>query len=107
MCSELNKVSLLFSLLLPSSLFFLLSKWYQSKEKMSNSMAPFIIPHLVKENFKNWSIQMKALSDSQDAWNVIENVYTEPEGTDGLTNAQNDALKDVRKKDKKNWFFIY
>ena len=45
---------------------------------------------------------MKALSDSQDAWNVIENVYTEPEGTDGLTNAQNDALKDVRKKDKKN-----
>jgi len=33
---------------------------------------------------------MKSLSVSQDAWDIVENVYTEPEGPDGLTNAQND-----------------
>ena len=47
---------------------------------------------------------MKALLGSQDAWDVVENDYTEPEGTDGLTNAQKDALKDLRKKDKKALF---
>ena len=50
---------------------------------------------------------MKTLLGSQDAWDVIENSYTEPEGTDGLTNAQKDALKNLRKKDKKALFFIY
>ena len=85
---KLNKISLLFPLLL--KFIFLLLKWHQSKEKMANSMASFIIPHFIKEIFKNWSIQMKSLSVSQDAWDVVENVYTEPEGPDGLTNAQND-----------------
>jgi len=45
----------------------LLSKWYHGKEKMANGMAPFIIPRIIKENFKNWSIQKKALLGSQDA----------------------------------------
>jgi len=33
----------------------------------------------VKENFKNCCTQMKTLLDSQDAWVVVENGYTEPE----------------------------
>ena len=50
-------------------------------------MMPFIIPRLIKESFKNQSVQMKALQGSQDTLDVIKNGYTEPEGTDGLTNA--------------------
>ena len=61
---------------------------------MANGMAPFIISRLVEENFENQSIQIKTLLDSQDAWDVVEIGYTEPEGTDGLTNAQKNVLKD-------------
>ena len=50
---------------------------------------------------------MKTLLSSQDTWVAIENNYTEPEGTDWLTNAQKDALKYLRKKDKMTLFFIY
>ena len=50
---------------------------------------------------------MKASLGPQDTWDVIENGYTEPEGTDGLINVQKDALKDLRKKDKMALFFIY
>ena len=66
---------------------------------MANGMASFIIPCLVKENFKNWSIQMKALLGSQDAWDVVENDYTDkcPKGCIGW----------LRKKDKKALFLIY
>jgi len=74
---------------------------------MANGMASFIIPRLVKENLENWSIQMKSLLGSQDTWDVIENDYTESEGINVLINAQKDALKDLRKKDKKTLFFIY
>ena len=43
---------------------------------------------------------MKTLLGSQDAWDVVENGCIEPEGTDRLTNAQKDALKDSQKKEK-------
>ena len=49
---------------------------------------------------------MKALLGSEDAWDVVENGYTEPKRIDGLTNAQKDALKYLQ-KDKKVLFFIY
>ena len=39
---------------------------------------------------------MKTFLGSQDAWDVVENGY-----------AQKDALKDLRKKDKKDLFFFY
>jgi len=74
---------------------------------MANGITPFIIPRLVKENFENCSIQMKALLGSQDAWDIVVNGYTEPEGTDGLTNAQKDTLKHLWKKDKNAIFFFY
>jgi len=50
---------------------------------------------------------MKALLGPQDALDVVENDYSESEGTGGLTYAQKDALKDLWKKEKKALFFIY
>ena len=47
---------------------------------------------------------MKALLGSQDAWDVVENDYTEPEGTDGLTNAQKDALDDLERRTRRPYF---
>ena len=55
---------------------------------------------LTKINYENWSIQMKALLDSQDAWEVVEEGFEEPKDTMGYTAAQNKALKEVRLKDK-------
>jgi len=49
---------------------------------------------------------MKALLGSQNTWDIVENDYIEPDETEELTNAEKDALKDLR-KDKKALFFIY
>ena len=43
---------------------------------------------------------MKALLDSQDAWEVVEEGFEEPKDTTDYTAAQNKALKEVRSKDK-------
>ncbi|KAI3467835.1 hypothetical protein Pfo_024498 [Paulownia fortunei] len=67
-------------------------------------------PRLEKNNYGNWSIQMKVLLQSQDLWDIIEQGYNEPvsqEEEDKLTNNQRNALRDARKKDKKALFNIY
>ena len=55
------------------------------------------IPRILKTNYENWSIQMKALLGSQDAWEVVEEVveegFKELKDTTGYTAAQNKALK--------------
>ncbi|XP_020258740.1 uncharacterized protein LOC109835162 [Asparagus officinalis] len=45
---------------------------------MANMIQPQILK-LIKTNYDNWSIQVKVLLGSQDLWELVENVYTEPE----------------------------
>ena len=50
---------------------------------------------------------MKALLDSQDAWEVIEEGFEEPKDTTGYTAAQNKALKELRSKDKAALYMLF
>ena len=51
----------------------------------STSLGHMPLPRLTKANYDNWSIQMRALLGAQDAWDVVENGYMEPEATDTMT----------------------
>jgi Domain of unknown function (DUF4219) len=42
------------------------------------SIGQIPLPCLTKKNFENWSIQMKALFGAQDAWDLVESDYNEP-----------------------------
>ena len=48
-------------------------------------MGQMSLPRLTKTNYENWSIQMKALLDLQDAWEVVEDGFEEPIDTMGYT----------------------
>ena len=63
---------------------------------MANMMGQMPLPRLTKTNYENWSIQMKALLGSQDAWEVVEDGFEEPINTTGYMVAQNKALKELR-----------
>ncbi|XP_077221918.1 uncharacterized protein LOC143855721 [Tasmannia lanceolata] len=75
--------------------------------KNTTMSSDFPVPQLSDKKYENWCIQMKALLGSQDLWDVIENGYTEPENESVLTNAQKEALKTLRKKDKAALYLIY
>ncbi|XP_022846386.1 uncharacterized protein LOC111369135 [Olea europaea var. sylvestris] len=68
------------------------------------------LPRLTKENYENWSIQMKVLLASQDLWDMVEKGYTEPTSKadeDVLSAAEKATLKEARKKDQKALYLIY
>ena len=46
-----------------------------------------LLPRLMKMNYENWSIQMKALLGSQDTWEVVKEGFEEPIDTTGYTAA--------------------
>ncbi|XP_038875032.1 uncharacterized protein LOC120067555 [Benincasa hispida] len=60
---------------------------------------------LTKLNYDNWSIKIKALLGAQDVWEIMENGFQEAEAT--VDQAQRDALKETRKKDKKALYILY
>ncbi|XP_061353100.1 uncharacterized protein LOC133297887 [Gastrolobium bilobum] len=65
------------------------------------------LPRLTKVNYVNWSIQMKVLLGSQDAWDVIHDGFAEPATTAGFTAAQTKALKETRAKDKSALYMLF
>jgi Domain of unknown function (DUF4219) len=74
---------------------------------MANVTGQMPLPRLTKANYENWSIQMKALLGSQDAWEVVEEGFEEPTNTTGYTAAQNKALKEARSKDKAALYMLF
>ena len=50
---------------------------------------------------------MKAFLGSQDAWEVVEEGFEEPNDTTGYTAAQNKALKEARSKDKAALYMLF
>ena len=50
---------------------------------------------------------MKALLDSQDAWEVFEEGFKEPKDTTSYTTAQNKALKELRSKDQAALYMLF
>ncbi|KAE8681894.1 mucin-2-like [Hibiscus syriacus] len=88
-----------------------LRAWFEFNvvEKIANMIQPQI-QRLTKTNYGNWSIQMKALLGSQDCWDIIEDVYTEPENAvveAALANEEKKILKESRRKDKRALFFSF
>ncbi|XP_008223336.1 PREDICTED: keratin, type I cytoskeletal 10-like [Prunus mume] len=67
----------------------------------NSSMASFQVSLLTKDNYHNWSVRMKTLIGCYDAWEVVERGIGEHGDEANLTNAQREALKESRKKDKK------
>ncbi|KAH1056216.1 hypothetical protein J1N35_034281 [Gossypium stocksii] len=67
---------------------------------MESVTSNVLLPRLMKVNYENWSIQMKALLGSQDGWEVVQVGFVEPASTAGYTTAQNKLLKEMRLKDK-------
>lgn len=70
-------------------------------------MGQLSLPRLTKSNYDNWSIQMKALLGSQDAWEVVEEGFEEPTTTTGYSAAQNKSLKETRSKDKMALYTLF
>ncbi|KAA8534233.1 hypothetical protein F0562_031574 [Nyssa sinensis] len=75
---------------------------------MGNVLQPQF-PKLGKDNYGNWSIQIKVLLQSQDLWDIVEKGYIEPttEEEQALNDAPKTVLKQSRKTDKKALFFLY
>ncbi|KAA8549872.1 hypothetical protein F0562_001556 [Nyssa sinensis] len=67
------------------------------------------MPRLSKDNYENWSIEIKALFGSQDLWELVTDGYMEPtlQKEVAYTADEKKALKEQRKKDKKALFLLY
>ena len=74
---------------------------------MANVTGQMLLPRLMKTKYENWSIHMKALLGSQDAWEVVEEGFEEPKDTTGYTAKQNKALKELRSKDKAALYMLF
>ena len=74
---------------------------------MAYVMGQMPLPWLTKTNYENWSIQIKALLGSQNAWEMVEEGFEEPKDTTGYMVAQNKALKELQSKDKATLYMLF
>ncbi|XP_058188114.1 uncharacterized protein LOC131304763 [Rhododendron vialii] len=77
---------------------------------MANGTPQAVIPKLTKDNYDNWSIQIRALLGAQDVMEVVEEGYDEPTSKEvetALKEEQKTTLRTERKKDCKAKSIIY
>jgi Domain of unknown function (DUF4219) len=65
------------------------------------------MPKLTKSNNDNWSIQIRALLEAHDVWDMVEAGYVEPEVGIALIAPQTKALKEKRVTDKMILYILY
>ena len=58
-------------------------------------------------NYDNRSLKMKALLDSQENWEVVENGHVEPKNNTNWANAQMTVLQKSCRKDKATLYILY
>lgn len=63
-----------------------------------NGLKLFQYPRLRKGNYDNWCHRMKALLGSQDALEVMEKGYAQPENEDSLSQNEKETLLRMKKK---------
>ncbi|XP_050908821.1 uncharacterized protein LOC127122546 [Lathyrus oleraceus] len=61
---------------------------------------------LIKNNYDNWSIKMKALLGAQDVWDIVEKGFNEQDEA-SLIQGVKETLRESRKRDKKALFLSY
>jgi hypothetical protein len=74
---------------------------------MAIGFVEYPIPCLTKENYDNWSIQMRALLGFQDIWDTVENGYTETKEGEASSSSSDTMIRELRKRDKKALHIIY
>ena len=74
------------------------------RDSIMNGHIPGNLPILDGKNWSKWYVQMRALFEFQDVYEVIQNGVEEPKAT--TSDAQRQVLKDLKKKDCKALFFL-
>jgi Domain of unknown function (DUF4219) len=73
-----------------------------------SSLDQLMVPKLTKINYGNWSIQIKALMDTQVVWEIIEEGYEEVDLiVQGITKVQIKTTKEKKMKDKSDLYMLY
>ena len=59
------------------------------------------IPQLTKLNYDTWNIKMKTWLKAEETWEMVRDGFTELENLGALSQAQQNKLKDERKRDNR------
>ena len=77
-----------------------------SRSHMSSLQTPIF----TWKNYEYWFLTMKDLFRGQDVWDIIKNGYVEradQAAYNSISQAKKDILREQRKKDEKDFFYIH